>query len=402
MSNQSQNQGDDKTTFIGWEPQTEEVDFFGTATEVQTLVEEGTTEKENKEDEKPANLNEGSEEGKKKPIEEPNVEDDNFFGITEESAESTTSLGDEGNKGRGEEEEEEDVIIGGNMGALAVLKDKGILDYELEEGEELNEEMAATIIEDNFEASVEDKVGELFEELPQVVKDLNKFVLNGGDIKQFLGSLVQSPTNKLKANLDLSVEADQEAVVRASLVAEEYDEDYINTHIDFLKDSKKLESFAKAKHTKMEKDKDVQTQALAANQTKINNQRKTQLRQAKVDLSSNLQDLEDVNGLPLDKVDKKELPTYMVDRNVKLENGGSITTMQKDLMEALKDENKALFIAKLLRNDFDLTALQAKATTKVVKKVKDGIRRNKKDSKNVTSTDKATTSASKKSLSDYF
>ena len=402
MSDQNQNQ-DDKTTFIGWEPQTEEVDFFGTATEVQTLVQEGTAEKTEKDEEKIANLDEGGE-GKEKSTEETeNTDDDSFFGVTEESTESTESLGDEGDdKGGTSTEEEEETIVGGNMGALAVLKDKGILDYELEEGEELNEELAATIIEDNFEDSVNDRVGELFEELPQVVKDLNKYVLNGGDIRQFLGSLVQSPTNKLKADLDLTVEADQEAVVRASLVAEEYDDDYINTHIEFLKDSKKLESFAKAKHTKMEKAKAEQTQALAKQQAKLKEQRKIQLRQAKTELSTNLKDIEEVNGLVLNVKDKKELPTYMVDRNIKLENGGTITTMQKDLMEALKDEKKALFIAKLLRNDFDLTSIQAKATTKVVKKVKDGIRRNKKDSKNVTSTDKATTSAAKKSLSDYF
>lgn len=395
MQNQNQSKEGLETSFIGWEQTTEEVDFFGTTTEVQTLIPE---------DEAPEKVEkvEKEETSEKEETKTETEElDDSFFGVTDEEEEQSTNLDEEEEEAESSEEEQDIPVTTGSIGALNLLKEKGLVDYELEEGEELTEEKAAAFIEDNYEASVEDRVGELFDELPQVVKDMNKYVLDGGDIRNFLGSLVKG-SNDIPTDLDISSEANQELIMRNALKSEDYDDDYIETHIEFLKDSKKLEKFAKAKLEKIEKAKEEERKALVKQQEAIKQSQKETLRKLKTSVASSLKDMEDIEGIPLTKADKKELPSYMVDRNVKLENGGSVTSMQMDLMEALKDEKKAMIVAKLLRSGFDLSSIQAKAATEVTKKVKDNIRRNKKETKNVRSTGGGATSASRKSLSDYF
>ena len=48
---------------------------------------------------------------------------------------------------------------------------------ELEEGEELTEDKAGEILEDSLDGLFEDRIEELFENVPDIVKDMNKFVL---------------------------------------------------------------------------------------------------------------------------------------------------------------------------------------------------------------------------------
>lgn len=398
MSKESEN-NKNLDTFSGWEQVSEDVNFFGEDTQIVTEVPVETKKEE-----------EGKETPEKKKEEV--VEDDSkFFGEVEDdeplfdTEEKETVVNEnteeetETPKEEKEEIEEEEELVG-SIGALTFLKEKGTIDYELEEGEELTEEKAAEILEDEWENSIESRVEELFEEMPKFVKDLNKFVLQGGDVRKFLSAMTKN--SKVDTSVDLSIESNQELVVRQSLSEEGYDEDYIQTQIDFLKDSNKLENFSKNKIQKKKEREDREAEALKEEQRKLKEQQKVQQRKAKTKLASTVSNLEEIKGIKLSKVDKKELPNYMLERNVKLQNGGKITTMQKDIMEALQDENKAIFLAKLLRNDFDLSDLAKEVQTKVTKKVKDGIRRNKRSSKNIKSTDSAGSSAARKDLSDYF
>src|SRR5690606_9757322 len=57
----------------------------------------------------------------------------------------------------------------------------------------------------------------------------------------------------------------------------------------------------------------------------------------------------------LTKQEQKDLPAYMADTTVQLENGNKISKMQSDLFNALADKEKALKLAKLLKNNFDFT-----------------------------------------------
>ena len=95
----------------------------------------------------------------------------------------------------------------------------------------------------------------------------------------------------------------------------------------------------------------------------------------------------------------------MNDKVVKLNNGNTITTMQKELFIDLPKNEKALIqLATLLRNrnedgTFNFESIIKKAATEVSRTVKENIRRNK------SSIPASTTSKNKqseKSLADYF
>tara|TARA_R100001377_G_scaffold85310_1_gene71459 strand:- start:5947 stop:7146 length:1200 start_codon:yes stop_codon:yes gene_type:complete len=397
MAKQEENLDD----FGGWEQQTEAMDFFGSSEEVVSYAPKkedevegkaASSEKKAKKEEEGVHFFGEDDEPEAAPNPKEDEEEDAVADILDDSEEEES----EGGANLDDESE----VQTGSLGTLAHLKEKGLMDYELEEGEELTEEKAATIIEDNWETGIEDRVGELLEDLPQSVKDLNKFAMAGGDVGKFFAAFAKGVPST--GDLDMSIVADQESLVRESLKAEGYDKDYVDTQLDFLKDSNKLKVFAENKKAKQDQAKETESAELATSQRAAATARKNQLKQTKTALSGSINKLEDVKGITLSKQDKKELPTYMVDRNIKLQNGSSITTMQKDLMEALQDEGKALFIAKLLRTDFDLTEIQSKVEEKITKKVKDGIRRNTKDVKGGKSSSSRNSTKPKKSLADYF
>jgi len=87
------------------------------------------------------------------------------------------------------EDDNNEKFKGNNISVLNTLKEKGFLDYELEEGEELTEELAEELIEDKFEESVEKKVKELLTELPEMAQQLIQFTVKGGNPVDFINNL---------------------------------------------------------------------------------------------------------------------------------------------------------------------------------------------------------------------
>ena len=59
-----------------------------------------------------------------------------------------------------------------SVSVVSKLKEKGFIDFELEEGEELTEELAEEILEEGFEVKINEKIDELFKDLPDNVREL--------------------------------------------------------------------------------------------------------------------------------------------------------------------------------------------------------------------------------------
>ena len=97
------------------------------------------------------------------------------------------------------------------------------------------------------------------------------------------------------------------------------------------------------------------------------------------------------------KRDKKELHGYMTKANVKVGKNSFMTKMQQDLQTAFQDPEKILVIAKLLRNDFDISDIVRNTETKVTKKTKDKIERKPK-----IKSSKSSSGRRKKALYEYF
>lgn len=287
------------------------------------------------------------------------------------------------------------------IAAAQLLMDKGIVDYELEEGEELDEETALELLEEGFESGVENRISELLGGLPNELQALNKYVLNGGDMNDFLSKMnTLGASTGITATLDISVEKNQELVVRQMYKDDGMDDDFIDTQLESLKDTGKLEAFAKKRFEKW-KEQDSKVSQQAAQQQEL--QAKAQREKARQYYSSLKTAVTgEFEGIKLSAKDKTEIPGFMTDRNIKLSNGAVVTPFNQNLMEVLQNETASIQLAKLLRDrkkdgTFDFSQLEKVAATKVTKEVKDNIRRNKETPRKSTEV-----STQSRSLADYF
>lgn len=284
-----------------------------------------------------------------------------------------------------------------------MLKEKGIIDFELEDGAELSEDDADNIIGDGFDTAVDNRLKDIFDGMPDVVKQLVKYTKDGGDPVKFISTMVQSQAVGLAVGMDLKDESNQEIVMKSVLKDQGYDDDYIDIHIETLKDSNKLAAIAEKQYKAWEEKSVKANEQLVIKQAEKREEDKVKLRQGKAKLATTLSSLSDINGIKLNNKDKKELPSYLFDKTVELQNGSSITALQKDVWESLGNETAAIQLAKLMRTrkedgTFDFSKLEINAKTKVVKEIKDGIQRNN----NINTPQRSVNGGSRKELSDFF
>lgn len=378
-----------------------EIDFFGEssadATSVETVIEEVK-----KDDINPKNEDKEDIKVEKKEPEAEEQPDIDFFGEGGKDAKTIEVDDTEGLEGitngtEDEEEEEKQPQIGTNVGTLSFLKEKGLVNFELEEGEELTEEKAEAILEDSYEESVENRVAEIMQELPDEVKNIVKYSMNGGNIGQLLSTMASQPTAKITEDLDLEDEANQVLVVSKAREALGEDQDTIDTYIDFLKESGKLKA-----QSEKDKAKIVSAQAKLTEQeaerTKLaKKQAKENHRKFKNEITSFVLETEKVGDLSLTKEDKKILPSFISDRNKQLEDGRTVTGLQEALYKALNDKEKTIQLAKILQSDFDFSSIKKAGKTETTREIKRDLTRSKNNS--VSKTGKT---IKKTQLADFF
>lgn len=379
------NYNDDDFSFL--EGDVNDVDFFA--------IDEEEAEQEEESEKNPKPGDEAQEQE-----EQEQEEEENLFDEAEEESEEES----EEEESEEEQEQEESEDSGNSITTLSLLKDKGYLEYELEEGEKLTEDKAAEILEDSFDNMFDERLDELFENVPEVVKEMNKFALKGGDINVFLETISKQTSTGLKEGMDLEDEANQELVIRNGLKEEGYDAEYITAQIDFLKDSKRLDTIAKTHYKKWNDKRLVEQKAILASQAKKIEAEKTQRRELKNKVTTFLKETDEVVGFTVTKQDKKALPNYMSDRTVKLPNGNQVTGMQRDLMRVLNSPTGSVQIAKLLKaaseeGELNFEEIKKVTETKVAKKVRENVRRNKKS---IASQSGGGKTNKKRPLADYF
>ena len=299
-------------------------------------------------------------------------------------------------------EEEEEVIDktkeSKTVATLNDLKERGLLDYELEEGEELTDERAQELIDDGYENNLNDKIGKMLEDLPPVTRDLVKYALNGGNESEFLKKLSTNKSVGLSEDLDMDNEDNQKLVMSTDLKNQGYDDEYIEAQIDYLKDSGKLKSIstkAFAKVTEAEKaQRTSDVKAAEANKTAL----KEKKRVYRKDLDTYLSSLENVKGINLSKSDQKDLGSYMTDQIVDTGNGRA-TAFQKGLLDALQDKENSVLLAKLVKSNFDFSSIERNATSKKSKDIKKDVRRT---GEKKTSTSGSSQKSKSKSLAEFF
>lgn len=293
-----------------------------------------------------------------------------------------------------EEDNEEEQVVTGNIAILQSMKEKGLLTYELEEGEELTDELASELIEDKWDDSINSAVEETMKELPDSVKELVKYAINGGNPDELIAKMVSKPTNSIDEKTDISNVDNQKAVVRAARKEKGEDDETVEAYIQFLEESGKLDSIAKKEFDTVVESKKQFTKQQAILQAERRTAQKIKQREFKKDLTTLISSGE--SGVKLSRQEQKEMPDYIAEPTVQLENGNKISQLQSDIFKALNDKNKTVLLAKVLKSDFDFTDFIADAKTQQARVVKGTIDNNRSNKRSRSSQPK------RKSLADML
>lgn len=337
------------------------IDFFGEVTTKSEKVEEIPIEETKKDTPE-----------KEKPEEEEEV---NLFGDFDEEENKEVSK-EETRK----EEVETSTSSSDSLKTLEFLKTSGALEVseeDLEEFKSLDEEDQKQVVKDYFEEAVENRFTESIKELPESVKNIVKYAVNGGNITNLLNNMFKNRANGVSEDIDIEEESSQITVVKQKLIEEEYDEDYITSQIEYLKDSGKLKVTASKYFEKYKADKlanESKEVERLEEERKLNKQRQIDFRK---DLAQYVSSNEDIKGFKLSKKDVAEIPEYISAQSIKLQNGTVTSPFYKDFLEAMKDKDKLVVMATLLRNNFDFTSLQKSIGTKVTKTLKENLQNQK-------------------------
>lgn len=379
--------GTEKTIdqFAGWEDTSQQHDFFG-ETNLDVDVVEIAPKDEAKTEENIAKEKEEKEEQK--------LVDEQFksfekLSIKDESEEEDTPTG-----------KKEPVTNVNNKQTLEFLKERGLVDYELEEGKELSEEEAEHLLEDSWEKALESEVEATIKDLPQDIKDLIKFASKGGDVGELLGKMVQHATSGINKNSNIDDENVQILAVSMDLKNQGYDQEDIDTQIEFLKEKDKLEGVAKKAFDKIVAQQENETAGQVERQKQVLENKKKQAREYKTNITSHINSLNEAGGLPISKQDKAALPTYISEPTVELQDGRYVSEMQADLFKVMADKDKIVLLAKLLKTDFDFSAIERKKQTQAARGIKEAVER--VDRKEMSNSESGGHKSNKKALWDML
>ena len=383
--------GTEKTIdqFGGWEESSQQHDFFGETNLVEDVV--TTVEKDDVAD--PAKL-EAAKEKANQEREEQEIIDKQFETFV-------TPVSKEEDEDEDPVKSKESASVVSPKTTLAFLKEKGLVDYELEEGQELSDDDAENILEDSWEASLEKEVEATIKDLPDELKQLIKFATKGGDVGDLLGKMVQHATSGINKNSDMENEDVQVLAVTMDLRNQGYDQEDIDTQIEFLKEKDKLEGVAKKAFNKIVQAQEEETAGQVERQAQAIEHKKKAARDYRTNITSHINSLEETGGLPISKQDKTTLPTYISEPNVELQDGRFVSEMQADLFKVMADKDKIVLLAKLLKTDFDFSAIERKKQTAAARGIKDEIQRADK-TQGVTNSSSGGHKPQKKNLADLL
>jgi hypothetical protein len=290
-----------------------------------------------------------------------------------------------------------------SVNILTVLKEKGIISYEDSEIENLENE--DEFIETKFDEAVESRVEELFQEVPEENKAVIQFLVKGGNINNLLNTL--SKTEIFSEDLDIEKDTDQEKFLRGLMLQEGEPQEYIDSYIETLKESGRLDIIAKPKYNKWKAQADKEKEeALKISENNKAKEREA-IKKAKFENAEFLKDKKDLGIIPLTVEDKKVLPSYMTEKNVVLQSGQKISQLHYDLFyKIMQNKTSAAQIALIVKSAKEDGTLSFERIEKAIKtkgttEIKNELERAEK-SKKPGNTNNVARGFSQKGLSDYF
>lgn len=347
---------------------------------------------------------------------EPTQEEDRSIAHTYEDSETDDSDTDEDaseNLYDGEQETEDDEsdydYTDGQyerFGALNYLRNMGYINDWEEDVRNYSEDDLDVFIQSKMDNMVNDRLRGALQQLPDIVQQLNEFALSGGDVRTFFSQIAQQNQQGIVEGMDLSDPYNQETVVYNTLQSQGYPQEYIQSQIEFLKSSNNLQNHANVYYNQFIANRREQLNAMVQYQQQQEYQARQAFAQQRHALDSYVQSINEVAGLSLSLRDKKELTDYMLTPAYTLEDGSTITQLQKDLYyDLIQNQETAIQLALLLKNrnsdgSLNLSSIKRQVETEITNKTKANLRRQNRNTPSSNSGKYPT--YKQKSLDSYF
>ena len=271
-------------------------------------------------------------------------------------------------------EEDEDEDDAGNQ-FTALAKDLFKLGvFTAEEDEEIAPITTAEEFLERFNAEkkrgaaqiVEDFIGQFGEDYQNAFQAI---FVKGVDPKEYFGTY-----NAIQnyADMDLSNEANQVAVIRQGLMDQGFDPEDIETEVERVKNYGDLESVATKFHKVLVKKEATKLQQLEQNREKELRQQAAAKQQYSQNVANILQDkvkAKEFDGIPLNPKLAQELQDFLVADKWKTSSGETLTDFDRTILELKRPENhekkvKIALLLKILEKDPTLSTIQKAGVTK--------------------------------------
>jgi hypothetical protein len=213
---------------------------------------------------------------------------------------------------------------------------------------------------------VENFIGQFGEDYQQA---FDAIFVKGVNPKEYFGTYNQVASF---AEMDLSVESNQEQVMRQTLTDQGFDPEDVDTEIERLKNYGDLEQVATKHHKVLVKKEAVKLQQMEQ-QAERELQQKAAIRNQYIsNVQSIIQDklkTKEFDGIPLNPKLATELQDFLLVDKWKTASGETLTDFDRAILEMKKPENhsmkvKVALLLKILEKDPTLSTIQKTGVTK--------------------------------------
>jgi hypothetical protein len=270
-----------------------------------------------------------------------------------------------------EEEEEEEqpsqfTALSRDLFKLGVFtKEEGDEDMTIETPEQFLEKFntekkkGAIEIVDNF-------IGQFGEDYQ---KAFDAIFVKGADPKEYFGVYNNIVSF---AELDLTIESNQERVVKQALTDQGFDPEDVTTEIERLRNYGDLETVASKHHRVLVKKEAAKLQQVEQQAEQQQRQKVTVRNQYIQNVQSVLQDklkTKEFDGIPLNPKLASELQDFLLVEKYKTPSGETLTDFDKTILELKRPENHALkvkvgLLLKIIEQDPTLSTIQKAGVSK--------------------------------------
>jgi hypothetical protein len=305
--------------------------------------------------------------------EEPTSQDilKNFLGDNDEEIEEEeivlkTAVPKTEEKLEEEEQESQFTALSKDLFKLGVFtKDEEEEDVQIDSPEQFLERFNAEKKKGAIEI-VDNFIGQFGEDYQ---KAFDAIFVKGADPKEYFGAYNNIVSF---AELDLTVEANQERVVRQALTDQGFDPEDVVTEIERLRNYGDLETVASKHHKVLVKKESAKLQQLEQQAEQQQRQKATIRNQYIQNVQSVLQDklkTKEFDGIPLNPKLASELQDFLLVEKYKTSSGETLTDFDKTILELKRPENHAAkvkvgLLLKILEQDPTLSTIQKAGVSK--------------------------------------